>query len=531
MHIHAIIIGGGISGLYTAYKYVNDGHNVILIEKSNRLGGRIHTIYDSQYHYEAGAGRINSSHELLLNLCNTFNLTLSPITHGKTYRSVASGSSVLPVRATNAKLKQVCIAAETMPIEELQNMSFGELCEKVLGVTQTIRLVNEFGYNGEFSSYNAFDAVKVMQQDFVGAQKYYVCNEGLSELVSRIEGLLLASGKVKIYKECEALSVKYNKHYKYMKVVTRLMLEDTRVFKSDVVVCSLPKTELQALMNESVDPKMNTYVDELINTVETVPLHRVYGKFSQNWFHKIPVTTTNDSLRQFIPVNGQHAIAMVSYSDTQYADYWNQYAQQGDKQLRSALLKHLHVVFPEVKMPRMQWVQNYYWQTGVHMWKPGVDSNEAMKKIGRLMGEDVPFFVVGEAYSAHQSWIEGGLQTVEQQYPVMMQLLKHYVHESVKLPSVRRTELARYMQSRGIAYWVMLRTNGKLRVLNTEPWIKQGTMTQELFMANNYGDMTNLMPVAFYKDFSRKEFRSDVMTMIHNITIAFVDDLSKTSLR
>ena len=40
-----IIIGGGASGLSTACKLIELGHeNILILEASDRLGGRIHTI-------------------------------------------------------------------------------------------------------------------------------------------------------------------------------------------------------------------------------------------------------------------------------------------------------------------------------------------------------------------------------------------------------------------------------------------------------------------------------------------------------
>jgi phytoene dehydrogenase-like protein len=41
-----IIVGGGISGLYMARKCLSDGLSVLLLEKEDRLGGRIHTKYN-----------------------------------------------------------------------------------------------------------------------------------------------------------------------------------------------------------------------------------------------------------------------------------------------------------------------------------------------------------------------------------------------------------------------------------------------------------------------------------------------------
>ena len=58
-----IIIGGGIAGLFTAYKLSQTNKNIILFESSNKLGGKIKTIKNENISYEAGAARFHKSHE------------------------------------------------------------------------------------------------------------------------------------------------------------------------------------------------------------------------------------------------------------------------------------------------------------------------------------------------------------------------------------------------------------------------------------------------------------------------------------
>ncbi|KIK66810.1 hypothetical protein GYMLUDRAFT_37919 [Collybiopsis luxurians FD-317 M1] len=58
------IVGGGISGLYSALLLRREGHNVHIFEASNRLGGRIYTHYFStepDQYFEAGAMRLPES--------------------------------------------------------------------------------------------------------------------------------------------------------------------------------------------------------------------------------------------------------------------------------------------------------------------------------------------------------------------------------------------------------------------------------------------------------------------------------------
>ena len=82
-----IIIGGGISGLYTALKYKskssNKTKNVLIIEKNARLGGRIFTLQGEyknvKYGYEVGAARISNKHKNIIKLIKKYKLNLIKI--------------------------------------------------------------------------------------------------------------------------------------------------------------------------------------------------------------------------------------------------------------------------------------------------------------------------------------------------------------------------------------------------------------------------------------------------------------------
>ena len=77
MHIHDIvIIGGGISGLFLAYNLIQDDKykDILLIEGSSELGGRIRTEKLDEIPLEMGAGRFSSGHLKLLSLIKKLNL-------------------------------------------------------------------------------------------------------------------------------------------------------------------------------------------------------------------------------------------------------------------------------------------------------------------------------------------------------------------------------------------------------------------------------------------------------------------------
>src|SRR3954453_15910653 len=81
-----IVMGAGIAGLVAAYELKGQGHDVVVLEAQNRVGGRVFTCreFAPGLYAEFGAMRIPRSHDLTLKYCAKFNLTLVPFVMGNT---------------------------------------------------------------------------------------------------------------------------------------------------------------------------------------------------------------------------------------------------------------------------------------------------------------------------------------------------------------------------------------------------------------------------------------------------------------
>jgi monoamine oxidase len=78
----AVIIGAGLSGLATAYELQKQGWDVVVLEATGRLGGRVMTVRDrfsDPLHAEAGAEGINAKHSFALHYTTEFGLPLAPV--------------------------------------------------------------------------------------------------------------------------------------------------------------------------------------------------------------------------------------------------------------------------------------------------------------------------------------------------------------------------------------------------------------------------------------------------------------------
>jgi monoamine oxidase len=107
-----IVIGGGVAGLVAAWELLRQGHDPLILEAQNRVGGRVHTLRDFApgLYAEAGAMRIPRVHELTLEYCRLFGLELRPFVTGNPNTLICIGDA----RVT---LEQAGRTPEVLPFE------------------------------------------------------------------------------------------------------------------------------------------------------------------------------------------------------------------------------------------------------------------------------------------------------------------------------------------------------------------------------------------------------------------------------
>ena len=79
--VDVIVVGAGLSGLVAAYELVRAGHDVRVVEASNKIGGRAQTLrepFDDGLIAEAGPARIPPDHDLTLGYIDHFGIETSP---------------------------------------------------------------------------------------------------------------------------------------------------------------------------------------------------------------------------------------------------------------------------------------------------------------------------------------------------------------------------------------------------------------------------------------------------------------------
>jgi monoamine oxidase len=80
-----IVVGAGMAGLVAAYELLRAGHDPLILEAQQRVGGRVYTLrapFTHGLYAEAGAMRLPSAHKLTLAYVEKFKLPLARFTMG-----------------------------------------------------------------------------------------------------------------------------------------------------------------------------------------------------------------------------------------------------------------------------------------------------------------------------------------------------------------------------------------------------------------------------------------------------------------
>jgi monoamine oxidase len=219
-----IIVGGGIAGLYCAYS-LSPHMNVLLLEGSERMGGRIHTYTDTRFGtIELGAGRFHDGHRLLLQLIHQLGLKhkvktfstgqsypprviqiLQRIVYAVSTRTDASKGSQTPrtPRTEASKGSQTPREGRATTTADIQvrdsmvpfmrnNHLLGFAVEKgIINHEEEEYLRGNFGYYSELVYMNALDALYTIYDIVLRPHEYYSMEGGLATitdtLVARLE--------------------------------------------------------------------------------------------------------------------------------------------------------------------------------------------------------------------------------------------------------------------------------------------------------------------------------------------------------
>lgn len=429
-----LIAGGGIAGLYTAYRIIKHSPTtkICILEASNRLGGRLHSIHlEEGATIEAGGARFNTQQHRILSLIHELKLDSKKI-------PIPSGSKYITSRRNyDSHLENIFpeiddiitklanhIHQHHISDNQLINTNLLELIHTIYSPKYpTIKnyLIARYPYYSELHSLNALEGLALFTHEFSSKMQYFILAGGLEQLITSISHHLEKCPSVEIHlnQPLETISVSDNSIYN--------LLSHNKVYEANKVILALPQPALMKIKFLTQNPSIR----RLIKAIQPEPLYRIYARYPLDkatrkvWFANMPKVVSNLPIKYIIPSDVEKGIIMISYTDSRFARYWFNKLITGDDILEKELSRQLKLLFPGVDIPAPMWIKHYYWDMGAGYWKPGYNRKEIIPKITKPLA-DHEIYICNENFSSHQAWVEGSLESAD------------YVLEKLHIPRIHK---------------------------------------------------------------------------------------------
>ena len=394
--IDVVIIGSGMSGLYSAYtiQQKSPETSFLILEKykKNWIGGRTSNdqFYGSEIVTGAGVGR-KQKDKLLYKLLKEFDLPTHFFTVNPTLPN-----SVEKVNIVNA-LKH--LQKEYKHFKN-KNLTFREFANPILGEENYKKFITAVGYT-DYENEDAFETLF-----FYGMEDNTCCWKAFhvpwKQLVLKLYDSI---GKEHFKFSNKVISIEKNSQKSQYIITTE---KGHHYFCNKVIVASTIDTVRQLLPIP------------IYNDIEGQPFLRLYAKFSKD---SLPVLTkyiqgftfVSTSLQRIIPIDEKNGVYMIAYNDNDNTIALKNHLENTSEN-RSFYERLLEKTFNiHANSLHILAIKDYYWKIGTHYYKP-------LNKILYKSREDFIFqaqhpteniLVVGEMISRNQGWTEGALESVK----------------------------------------------------------------------------------------------------------------------
>ena len=188
------------------------------------------------------------------------------------------------------------------------------------------------------------------------------------------------------------------------------------------IIYALPLPALEELVKESPTSIPQERV-KLFGSIKNIPLFKAFIEWARTpgekqWWeemnHSEGKSTTDNPVRQ---VHYYDHEDILIYNSGKYADQMKAKFEEDSSAATLEVVEFLKVMHsnPQIPAPDVDSTIFKYWPDGSHKWKVSVDIYPTMEKV--LYGSDEPedkgVYICGDAFSLHQGWVMGCIQTVD----------------------------------------------------------------------------------------------------------------------
>jgi len=401
-----IIIGSGMSGLYSAFHIKKHNPNIkfLILEKykKNWIGGRVNseTFYGVDVVTGAGVGR-KDTNPLLIKLMKELDVKYTEFKANVNYATtIKQRVDIIKILKYLKKIYNV-----NKKNINFKKQTFKEFAENSLGK----ELYNDFIITNGYTDYEQADIYETLY------------NYGMEDNASGWIGLSIPFKNL--------INSLYNfigkEHFKFSNNVVKIdkvnnkpnvyniITENGDNYYSNKVILATTITGIKKLIPFADNP------NSLYQQIHGQPFLRLYAKFdkksSEIMKKYVPYYTIVPSeLQKIIPINFDKGVYMIAYSDNQNALKLKDKLENNEinRDFFSDLIqKSLDINEDKLKIIALK---DFYWPIGTHYFEP-LKGNFKNRQdfINKAQHPEKCLLVVGEVVSTYQGWIEGALESVD----------------------------------------------------------------------------------------------------------------------
>jgi hypothetical protein len=396
-----VIIGAGISGLYSAYKIkkINPMCKILIIEKNGKagIGGRANNYLFEGVNVVTGAGIVRKKKDkLLIKLLNELKIKghefLAQSQYSKNIKPCFVKKIFMFLKKNynsfidkNKTFKQYALTKLSKDTYKNFVICSGYSDYENEGAYDTLY------YYGFDDNYSKFIGIGISWKDLV---------RSLVEKIN-IENILTSNDVNKI---------NYSKKDKKFLITTI----NHKFYSKKVIIATTASVTKKLISKLNVDINKKIY-----DKIHGQPFLRLYGKFSKNNIELlkniIPTTTiVGGSIHKIIPINGDKGIYMIAYTDNKGALSLKKYIDDTEynRKYLCTLLEKLFGLFKDTL--KLLKIKGFYWNEGTHYYDPLGTEFKTRTEFIKVAQEPMKNMrIVGEMICLDQGWTQGALESVE----------------------------------------------------------------------------------------------------------------------